>query len=136
MAAKRHHLPDLFEDHAPDPVEAATGGRRPGAGSEPERKPGFYLSDELLGRFNTRSTSSSSRGPRWSTSRRCSRPRWPSRSKTSNAARTAPSSSASGAAAARAERDATMSRAFVKEPDGYEVPPDPPNACTAPTPTT
>jgi hypothetical protein len=54
MATKRHHLPDLFEDHAPDPVEAATGGRRPGAGSEPKRKAGFYLSDELLGRFNTR----------------------------------------------------------------------------------
>jgi hypothetical protein len=35
-------------------VEAATGGRRPGAGSEPKRKAGFYLSDELLGRFNTR----------------------------------------------------------------------------------
>ena len=54
MATKRHHLPDLFEDHAPDPVEAATGGRRPGAGSETKRKAGFYLSDELLGRFNTR----------------------------------------------------------------------------------
>jgi hypothetical protein len=54
MATKRHHLPDLFEDHAPDPVEAVTGGRRPGAGSEPKRKAGFYLSDELLGRFNTR----------------------------------------------------------------------------------
>jgi hypothetical protein len=54
MATKRHHLPDLFEDHAPDPVAAAPGGRRPGAGSEPKRKAGFYLSDELLGRFNTR----------------------------------------------------------------------------------
>jgi hypothetical protein len=54
MATKRHHLPDLFEDRAPDPVEAATGGRRPGTGSEPKRKAGFYLSDELLGRFNTR----------------------------------------------------------------------------------
>lgn len=54
MATKRHHLPDLFEDHAPDPVEVATGSRRPGAGSEPKRKAGFYLSDELLGRFNTR----------------------------------------------------------------------------------
>jgi hypothetical protein len=54
MATKRHHLPDLFEDHAPDPVEAATGGRKSTAGAEPKRKAGFYLSDELLGRFNTR----------------------------------------------------------------------------------
>ncbi|HSV92533.1 MAG TPA: hypothetical protein VLH81_05635 [Desulfobacterales bacterium] len=54
MATKRHHLPDLFDDHGPDPVEAATGRRGPRAASEPKRKAGFYLSDELLGRFNTR----------------------------------------------------------------------------------
>jgi hypothetical protein len=54
MATRRQHIPDLFEDHTPDPVEAATGRRKPIAGPEPKRKAGFYLSDELLGRFNTR----------------------------------------------------------------------------------
>jgi hypothetical protein len=54
MATRRPHIPDLFEEHVPDPVEAATGRRKPTAGPEPKRKAGFYLSDELLGRFNTR----------------------------------------------------------------------------------
>jgi hypothetical protein len=54
MAMRRHPIPDLFDDHAPDPVEVATGRRKTGAGPEPKRKAGFYLSDELLGRFNTR----------------------------------------------------------------------------------
>jgi len=53
MATKRHHLPDLFDDRGPDPVEAATGRRGPRAAAEPKRKAGFYLPDELLGRFNT-----------------------------------------------------------------------------------
>jgi hypothetical protein len=52
-------MPDLFDDHLPDPVQAATGRRppdrkAPGAAPEAKRKAGFYLSDELLGRFNTR----------------------------------------------------------------------------------
>ena len=66
MPTRRNPTPDLFADHPSDPVDAATGrGGTPGlrrsigrraAGSTPEvkRKAGFYLSDELLGRFNTR----------------------------------------------------------------------------------
>jgi hypothetical protein len=59
-------MPDLFDDHLPDPVEAATGRRQPSEGLRPpgrktpdaapeaKRKAGFYLSDEILARFNTR----------------------------------------------------------------------------------
>jgi hypothetical protein len=54
MATKRSSTPDLFDDRGPDPVEAAIGRRRTATGAEPKRKAGFYLSDELLGRFNTR----------------------------------------------------------------------------------
>ena len=66
MPTRRHQMPDLFEDHRPDPVEAATGRRQPseglrppgrkapGAAPEAKRKAGFYLTDELLARFNTR----------------------------------------------------------------------------------
>lgn len=54
MATKRPSTPDLFDDRGPDPVDAAIGRRRTGVGAEPKRKAGFYLSDELLGRFNTR----------------------------------------------------------------------------------
>lgn len=64
MTTRRNQTPDLFADHLPDPVAAATGGRRPpehrrpqgrrAAGTVPEakRKAGFYLSDETLDRFN------------------------------------------------------------------------------------
>jgi hypothetical protein len=54
MATKRQSYPDLFDDRGPDPVDAATGRRRSSGSPEPKRKAGFYLSDELLGRFNTR----------------------------------------------------------------------------------
>jgi hypothetical protein len=66
MPTRRHQTPDLFDDHLPDPVDAATGRRQPaeglrppgrqapGAAPEAKRKAGFYLSDELLERFNTR----------------------------------------------------------------------------------
>jgi hypothetical protein len=66
MTTRRNQTPDLFADHLPDPVDAATGrrqapeqrrpqGRRAaGADQEAKRKAGFYLSDDLLGRFNTR----------------------------------------------------------------------------------
>jgi len=66
MPTKRNQTPDLFADHLPDPLDAAMGrrdapvpgrplGRRPaGRAAELKRKAGFYLSDELLGRFNTR----------------------------------------------------------------------------------
>lgn len=65
MPTRRHQMPDLFDDHLPDPMEAAIGRRQPAEGlrppgrkaptmPEPKRKAGFYLPDELLERFNTR----------------------------------------------------------------------------------
>ena len=65
MPIRRHRMPDLFDDHLPDPMEAAIGRRQPAEGlrppgrkaptmPEPKRKAGFYLPDELLERFNTR----------------------------------------------------------------------------------
>lgn len=66
MPTRRNQTPDLFAEHLPDPVDAAIHrsetprpprppGRRPAATApESKRKAGFYLSDELLGRFNTR----------------------------------------------------------------------------------
>ena len=65
MPTRRHQMPDLFDDHPPDPMEAAIGRRQPAEGlrppgrkaptmPEPKRKAGFYLPDELLERFNTR----------------------------------------------------------------------------------
>jgi hypothetical protein len=65
MAPRRRKTPDLFEDHLPDPVEAATGGRAAASGprlqeergpseaGDGKRKAGFYLSEETLTRFNT-----------------------------------------------------------------------------------
>ena len=66
MTTRRNRTPDLFAEQLPDPVDAATGGRRPpeprrpqgrraaGAAPEAKRKAGFYLSDDILGRFNNR----------------------------------------------------------------------------------
>jgi hypothetical protein len=61
MPTRRNQTPDLFADHLPDPSDAAMGRpgapaprRPPGRAAEIKRKAGFYLSDELLGRFNTR----------------------------------------------------------------------------------
>jgi hypothetical protein len=58
MPTRRHPMPDLFDDHLPDPMEAATGRRqpvrKPPTTPEAKRKAGFYLPDELLERFNTR----------------------------------------------------------------------------------
>lgn len=65
MPTRRHRMPDLFDDHQPDPMEAAIGRRQPAEGLRPpgrkaptmpeaKRKAGFYLPDELLERFNTR----------------------------------------------------------------------------------
>ncbi len=65
MPTRRHQMPDLFDDHPPDPMETAIGRRQPAAGLRPpgrkapampeaKRKAGFYLPDELLERFNTR----------------------------------------------------------------------------------
>jgi len=51
-------MPDLFDDHLPDPMETATGRRQPvrkaPTAPEAKRKAGFYLPDELLERFNPR----------------------------------------------------------------------------------
>jgi hypothetical protein len=65
MPTRRLQMPDLFDDHPPDPMEAATGRRQPAEGLRPparkapaapeaKRKAGFYLPDALLERFNTR----------------------------------------------------------------------------------
>ncbi len=55
MPTRRKTEPDLFEEGLPDPVETASGGRRtaPPAG-ETKRKAGFYISGDLLKRFNTK----------------------------------------------------------------------------------
>jgi len=67
MADRKRSIPDMFDDHALDPVETATGrtseskghspGRKrvPAAGhrSSPiKKKAGFYLAEDLLDRFN------------------------------------------------------------------------------------
>lgn len=55
MPTRRKTEPDLFEEGLPDPVETATGGRRtPPPAGETKRKAGFYLSEEILERFNTK----------------------------------------------------------------------------------
>jgi hypothetical protein len=46
--------PDFFEDHVLDPVVAATGSRPAAKAQKPKKKAGFYLSEELLARFNRR----------------------------------------------------------------------------------
>ena len=51
--------PNFFEEGAVDPVAAATGERHQAAESQEnatqaKRKAGFYLSQDLLDRFNTR----------------------------------------------------------------------------------
>lgn len=60
MAKHRPKPPDLFEECGPDPIDAACGPRRtvspeprrPGAAADLKRKAGFYLSEELIERFN------------------------------------------------------------------------------------
>ena len=75
MTDSRKITPDFFEDSEPDPVDTATGpqenpsSRRPGPASSPKagrlknsqaaagsagakKKAGFYLSAEILNRFN------------------------------------------------------------------------------------
>ncbi len=53
--SERSKSPDFFEDHVLDPVAAATGSRPPAAAPpKAKRKAGFYLSEELLERFNRR----------------------------------------------------------------------------------
>ncbi len=65
MTRRRPTPPELFDENPPDPVEAASGpptphsGRwsaprpkRPGSAADFKRKAGFYLSEEILERFN------------------------------------------------------------------------------------
>jgi hypothetical protein len=56
MPTRRSKMPDLFTEALPDPVEAATGRRagRPAAAPAPKRKAGFYMSQALMHRFNTK----------------------------------------------------------------------------------
>jgi hypothetical protein len=52
-ASEQNKSPDFFEDHGLDPVTTATGkGHIPN--QTPKKKAGFYLSVELLDRFNRR----------------------------------------------------------------------------------
>ena len=57
MATRRKDLPDLFADTALDPVESATGHRKPSPPSQravstaAKKKAGFYLSVDILERF-------------------------------------------------------------------------------------
>ena len=54
-ASERSKSPDFFEDHVLDPVAAATGSRLSAATPpKAKKKAGFYLSEELLMRFNRR----------------------------------------------------------------------------------
>jgi hypothetical protein len=51
--------PNFFKEGDPDPVDTATGGRRgddpsPDRPARAKRKAGFYLSQEVLDRFNTK----------------------------------------------------------------------------------
>ena len=52
-ASEQNKSPDFFEDHDLDPLTTASGGKgtRP---SVPKKKAGFYLSEELIQRFNRR----------------------------------------------------------------------------------
>lgn len=59
MTKKSNSKPTFFEEDATDPVAAATGGQAapaipPGPAAHTKRKAGFYLSQELLDRFNTK----------------------------------------------------------------------------------
>jgi hypothetical protein len=50
--SERNKYPDFFEDHNLDPLATATGARTSRAAPKPKKKAGFYLSEELLERFN------------------------------------------------------------------------------------
>ena len=51
-ASERNKYPDFFEDHNIDPLTAATGSPSSRAAPKAKKKAGFYLSEELLERFN------------------------------------------------------------------------------------
>lgn len=50
-ASEKNSSPDFFEDHGTDPVSAATGYGNTKK-SRPKKKAGFYLSTDILDRFN------------------------------------------------------------------------------------
>jgi hypothetical protein len=59
MADKTKSIPDFFEENVLDPVSAATGKASDSRGGDqrksaaaPKRKAGFYLSKNVLDRFN------------------------------------------------------------------------------------
>ena len=65
MATGKNKLPDFFSEDGIDPVESATGNRQPlpedsgtssgkdtKAGMSTKKKAGFYLSKEIIERFN------------------------------------------------------------------------------------
>jgi hypothetical protein len=51
-ASEQNKYPDFFEDHQLDPLATATGSRSSRAAPKAKKKAGFYLSEELLDRFN------------------------------------------------------------------------------------
>jgi hypothetical protein len=59
MIKKDKPKPAFFEEGTPDPVAAATGGQASPAAPDDQirqlkRKAGFYISQDLLDRFNTK----------------------------------------------------------------------------------
>ena len=55
MASGKKAFPDFFEETSLDPMHVATGRRRPAPLDRPrvdKKKAGFYLSVDLLNRFN------------------------------------------------------------------------------------
>jgi hypothetical protein len=51
-ASEQNKYPDFFEDHHIDPLATATGARSSRTAPKAKKKAGFYLSEELLDRFN------------------------------------------------------------------------------------
>lgn len=51
MTKSKKSTPDFFDEGGPDPVAAATGGRKGAAGAS-KKKAGFYLAADLLDRFD------------------------------------------------------------------------------------
>ena len=58
MATRNKDIPDLFPENELDPVESAIGYRNPSPAAQPtagttaKKKAGFYLSVDVLQRFN------------------------------------------------------------------------------------
>jgi hypothetical protein len=50
--SEQNKCPDFFEDHPLDPLATATGSRSSRAVPKTKKKAGFYLSEDILDRFN------------------------------------------------------------------------------------